>query len=734
MSLQDLNIKDTYSSSTKANDLVREFYNPVIEQASKYDRITGFFSPAVLAIASRGFAELISTGGKIRLITSVQLDDRIYKSISDNSGLLYEHLLSDFDFEAVKSELNRDYLSVFAWLYRTGQLEMKVAVMSKDRSMLHQKIGIVTDSEGNSISFSGSNNETPNGWQHNIEQFKVFKSWNPHTSSFFISDEEEFEILWNNLSTKASVIRLDDAIKNKLIQIIEKHRKGDINAVVDRIKKKEHFSEIRILPARGRDIYIPPEPKISEIVPNLKPKEDESHETRRLFGYQEEAIRHWFTNKYSSVFEMATGTGKTFTTSHALKKFSEKNGYLRAVIVVPLTTLTLQWQAEMQKILPGYRIINTSTDNNWRQILHSLAISKLLNGQSENFIIVTSYKMFPTESFLEAITKIADDYVLVADEMHNLVTDRCIDAVQKEVFKFKLGLSATPTRLWKPEESAYISRVFGDNSFTYDLRDAIEAKFLVPYNYHPVLTYMDPEEYEEYVELSKTIARLYALSEGKGDKTLLNSKLIARARLKKNASSKIPILSKLIKSMNSSNKLHHALIYVDNEDFLSELQNMLSENNIITTKFVGNTPLDERVKIIKNLRDQSIKAIVAIKCLDEGVDIPSAQLAFFLSNNTDPREYVQRLGRVLRRDDEGGKSFADIYDFIVLPPESVVFDNESNRGIARNLIKNELRRSTFFQELATNGSEAKLLIEDGADVYGFAFEDEELMFDNNEKE
>ena len=731
MSLRDLSIKDTYSSSMKSNELLLDFYNPVIEQAVNYDRITGFFSPAVLAIASRGFAALISTKGKIRLLTSVQLDDRIYKSVIDNNANLDDSLLDEFDFDVIKSQLDKDYLSVFAWLYRTGQLELKVAVMSKERSMLHQKIGIVTDTEGNSISFSGSNNETPNGWQHNIEQFKVFKSWNPHTASFFISDKEEFDILWDNMSTKASVVTLNDAIKDKLIQRIEKHRKDDIGTVVKRIHHNEHVNRIRISPASDRDLRSLSKPKNAHEKPTNKQRDKATDDNRDLFDYQKEAIHHWFSHKCESIFEMATGTGKTYTTINALKEFSEVNKYLRAIIVVPLTTLTLQWQNELQNILPDYRIINTSVDSDWRQVLHSLHMSKLLNGETENFIIVTSYKMYPTEGFLEAASKITDDYILVADEMHNLVTDRCIAASQNNIFKYKLGLSATPTRLWKPEESAYINRLFGDNRFSYDLKKAIDAGFLVPYSYHPMFSYMDVNEYDEYCELSKTIAKLYASSESKGDNALLNSKLIARARLKKNTSSKIPELSKLITRLDELNKLHHALIYVDNEDFLSSLQNMLSEKNIVTTKFVGSTSLDERIRIINNLRNKTIKAIVAIKCLDEGVDIPSAQSAFFLSNNTDPREYVQRLGRVLRRDQEGGKFSADVYDFIVLPPNRNSFDDDSGRAIARNLVKNELIRSKFFQELAINGAEAQQQIEDKVDEYGFAFKDDELQFNQD---
>lgn len=726
MSLKDLNIRDTYSSNTKDGNLVRDFYNPVIEQAISYDRITGFFSPSVLAVASRGFANLISTGGKIRLISSVQVDDNLYQTVSSETYKFDDDFINNFDIDSLKTEIERDYLSVFAWLYQNNQLEMKIAITNKDRSMMHQKIGIVTDREGDSISFSGSNNETPNGWRYNIEKFNVFKSWNPHTISYFESDREEFNTLWNNLSSRAKVVNIDNAIKDKLVIKISKKRKGSIKDVAQRIKQTEHINRPRISHVRGQDKHFFEQ---TNIVPTTN-----KTNARSLHPYQEEAIKHWVDNNYVSIFEMATGTGKTYTTINALKEFGEKNNYLRAIVVVPLTTLTLQWQKEIQELLPDYRIINTSVDNDWRRELHSLHVSKLLNGECENFIIITSYKMYPTDSFLEAVSKITNDYILVADEMHNLVTDRCILATQNIIFKYKLGLSATPTRLWRPEESAYISRLFGDNSFSYDLKNAIDAKILVPYNYHAVFSYMDAEEYKEYCELSKTIAKMYASSESKRDNTQLNSKLIERARLKKNTSSKIPELSKLITRLDELKKLHHALIYVDNEEFLSSLQIMLSEKNIITTKFVGSTTLDERIKIIKNLRDKTIKAIVAIKCLDEGVDIPSAQSAFFLSNNTDPREYVQRLGRVLRQDKEGGKSYADVYDFIVLPPSRDTFVDNSSREIARNLIKNELIRSKFFQELAINGTETRQGIEDKIDEYGFVFEEHELEYNQEEQE
>jgi superfamily II DNA or RNA helicase len=401
---------------------------------------------------------------------------------------------------------------------------------------------------------------------------------------------------------------------------------------------------------------------------------------------------------------------------------------LRAVVVVPLTTLTVQWQDDIKKILPDINIINTSVSTKWKDELNNIIFSKEL-GRDLDYILVTTYSMFSKEDFGERLGRLGDDLILLADEMHNLVNTNRIKALANPAYRYKLGLSATPTRLWQPTESAIAKLHFGGNSYQYSLADAITNGFLVPYNYHPLPTYLTAEEYEEYLELSKDIARMSQVktSENEGN-SALHMKLIARSRIKKNAESKIFSLEKTLRNIQKEDGLQNALIYVDNEEYLQGLQEMLTRNNIRTTKFVGNNSLEERLSAIQNLRTQSINAIVAIKCLDEGVDIPSAKTAFFISNNTDPREYVQRLGRVLRLDEEGGKEVSEIYDYIVMPPQDVVYENDMDRRIARNMIKNELIRARFFNELALNSSAAKEIIDDAVDRYGFYYEDDELTY------
>ncbi len=707
MDLSKLRLKDSYSSDT--DDIVNQFYNPVLSCAVSYDRITGYFSPSILSIVSRGFAGIIHNKGRIRILTSIEVNKELFEAIdSDNSQKFDEKLFKEieFDIESLKTELEKDYLRVFMHLYKTGAIELKVAVLQDKRGILHQKVGVVKDSLNNAISFSGSNNETPGGVLNNIEEFKVFKNWIISSSPYFANDQSKFDKYWNNEVKGINVVGIDNAVKEKLVNLIDSN--DDLEKIISRIKTKEQNSA-----ADYNSVETP---------------------QRSLRDYQQEAINHWVKNGYKSMFEMATGTGKTFTAINALKKFHDDKKYLRSVVVVPLTTLTIQWQDDVKELFPNITIINTSTNHKWKDEVNNLIFSSEL-GRNKDYILITTYSMFTKKDFNERVNKLGDDIVLLADEMHNLVNKNRIKSLSHPSYLYKLGLSATPTRLWQQDESLIVRKHFGDNSFQYSLEDAIKNGFLVPYNYHPLPINLTIDEFERYLELSRQISRISNFkSETNNENTTLHMKLIERARIKKNAENKLFMLESSLRKLQIEGPLQNTLIYVDNEDFLKDLQIMLSNNNIRTTKFTGDNTLAERISAIDSLRSHSINAIVAIKCLDEGVDIPSAKLAFFLSNNTDPREYVQRLGRVLRLDKKSNKTISEIYDYIVFPPTEVQFDNEKDRKITRNMVKNELIRAHFFNQLSSNSSSAQDIIDDAVDKYGFYFEENELTYNQGEED
>jgi len=491
------------------------------------------------------------------------------------------------------------------------------------------------------------------------------------------------------------VLDIDEAFKRDVLKI------NDIDENFDNIAK-------RILRAEKENISTP----VSD--------------ERKPYPYQIEAMQHWKNNDYRSVFEMATGTGKTFTSILALKQFKQDNSNLHAVVVVPLSTLVIQWAEDLKGNLPSTSIIIASGINpNWKDQVSNVIASRGL-GIEIDYVLVTTYATFSSNDFVSYIERAGDDLILVADEMHNIVTESNLRAASNKKYEYRLGLSATPVRLWKQDESYSVLKLFGNNSYVYSLEKAITNGFLVSYYYYPVIVHLDTEEYEEYVSLSKDISRMSSYdNKSKINGSAYKMKLMKRSQIKKRAENKFPRLEQMLDELGGS-EMSNTLIYSDSRTTLERIQKILTSKFIKSTKFTGAEALDDRLATINNLRDGVISAIVAIKCLDEGVDIPSAKTGIFLSNNTDPREYVQRLGRVLRKDRLGNKDHANVYDFIVFPPDSV--PNEDTIG--RNLARNELIRCKFFTELAINGEESWWSIYESLDKYGYYFQDEELSYNS----
>lgn len=705
MKLRDIDILPAYSTDD-GKDLLDTFYNPVLECAVKYDRVTGFFSPKVFAIAARGFRKCVENNCKIRIITSVCVEDETWDAINESTRLSnISKCLDDYNLDSVHDELDYNYLQLFMYLYSTGMLEMKVAAVREGNGIFHEKIGIITDSSGDSISFSGSNNETASGWINNIEEFKVFKDWEPVQATYCSIDKKKFETYWDDENNRFKVLSLDRAESEGLIR---KTLEPDLT--IEEIKK-------RIYEQENAKLY----------GGNKKPK------TRQLRPYQKDAISHWKNSNYISIFEMATGTGKTFTTVSALKQFREDNGSLHCVVGVPLISLLVQWRGELlTNFGEDLKIIvaSSSVDNDWRKELSDLTI-RLKMGLKTDFAILVPYVTLSNNEFVDRIKRMGvEDMVFLADEMHNLVTERAMSVLSDEIFRFRLGLSATPVRLWAPEESKLVTEFFGDNPYVFSLERAISDGFLVPYNYYVKPVFLTEEEFEEYCGISREIGRYSAMGKEYKDSAL--NALLKRARIKKNAENKLLALSNVIAENKKALPISHSLFYVDNTDMLEKVQKVLMSYNIISSKFTGEEDLATREDIIDSIRRRDIDAIVAIKCLDEGVDIPSARNAYFISSNTDPREYVQRLGRVLRLDEKSGKTHSNIYDFIVLPPSGIRFSDISERNIARNLVRNEVIRAKFFCKLAKNAESAQEEVEDIVGGIGMTFTEEELDLNNKE--
>ncbi len=269
--------------------------------------------------------------------------------------------------------------------------------------------------------------------------------------------------------------------------------------------------------------------------------------------------------------------------------------------------------------------------------------------------------------------------------------------------RYRMGLSATPEHYIDTDKNIRLNEFYGSIVHTYTLKQAIEDEVLTPYCYHPKLVELTDEEAEEFVELSDEIGQLWSRYNGKSEDTNRHLKTLQmkRARLIGSATNKLPTLRNLL---NSQNPTKHTLFYCsdgnnEGQRQIEAVSELLHEIGWSLSRFTYRENKSERERILENFRGGIIDAMVAIKCLDEGIDIPACDSAYILASSQNPREFVQRRGRILRR--APGKEQAVIHDLIVTLPE----DYLERTKYAKNQIKNELKRVATFSALSENRPE-----------------------------
>lgn len=650
MSFKDLDIQLGYESGK--DNIVQDFYQPLLSSSYRYDRIAGFFSSASLAIVARGMYDFIKNHGHMRLITSPILSASDGKVINDISTCTIEDL--NISLDDITDSFMVDHIKAFGWMLKEEILDIRFAV-PVDGSLLatdglfHQKVGIFEDNEGNVVSFSGSINETAYAWLNNIEEFKVFKSWTA-SQEYCLRDRKNFEEIWSGKRDNIWLFDIPKAVKEKLIKY-----SSDFD--IERISYDKY-------PRRNtlRKALMKPIP---------------------LFPYQGKAKEKWLKNDCSLLFEMATGTGKTRTAIACMQALMSKLNSLMVIISTPQNTLSKQWRDSVHEL--GIKVdreeLIDCTVPKWRENILRTILNEQKNNVISYSIIYTVHHSASSDKFVSAIQKYGSDkinYLFIGDEVHWLGAGRLRRALLAN-YTYRIGLSATPSRWFDDEGTTYLSHYFGNGKFEFTLHDALTVTnpitlktFLTPYEYHIHEVTLDDIESRQFVRLSQSLRklRLGELSEEK--ETKIQRLLEKRANVIKNAEAKYKALSMLLDRMIVSRELEDVIIFVSPQQIDKVLQ-ILQTKHIIYSKITekeGTTPsleyggLSQRESIIKHFRQKDYKVLVAMKCLDEGIDIPTASRGIILSSSTNPREYVQRVGRIIRRDNNKAKAF--IYDFCVL--------------------------------------------------------------------
>ncbi len=677
MGLRSLKIDRSYETRNGI-DVVSHFYIPTLSESVSYDRIAGFFSSKSIAINSRGIYELLKNRGKIRMLVSPILSRQDVDILNDlyNGDVILDTIDRNVFME--EDEVLQNYTKLFAWLVREGLLDLKMVLVKDsdgllcdyetiDKSALfHQKVGIFRDDCNDYITFSGSVNETANAWLKNSEEFKIFKSWEEGQKEFCEIDVSKFEEIWNDEREDLIVKDLPTAVRDKFYDLGD----IDVNITVSRIK--DHLNKVS------------------------------KNERISLFHYQYEALEKWRKNDRKMLFEMATGTGKT-RTAIACMEDSLLNKLINVIVVAtPEVTLTKQWIKEVASLFDfkGKEFLLASGHDNWLNI--EKEFYRIKRGTSSSMIIYTTHDTCSGEKFINLVSKMNCDeikFLFIGDEVHKLGSD----VRGNGLFNFyneRIGLSATPSRWYDDEGTRKLEKYFNDVCFEFDIKKALNTlnpltmkPFLTKYYYFPIMNTLTDEEMKEYIRLSDVIRRNMWRSDESNKFNPLVSNRNKRADIIKNAENKIANLRRLLLSFETIEKL---IIFVSPRQ-INDVSDLLSELNIQHATFTESTGknrkaeygnLSEREHVITCFKRLEIKAIVAIKCLDEGIDIPVADTAILLSSTTNPREYVQRIGRVVRSYE--GKKSATIYDFYVKSTDSnESIDNKELKRIA-NIANNAM--------------------------------------------
>ena len=459
--------------------------------------------------------------------------------------------------------------------------------------------------------------------------------------------------------------------------------------------------------------------------------------------YQKEAYRKWKNNNYKGVFAMATGTGKTVTALSCILEEYKINNFYQFFILVPTIDLGNQWTQEVAKFNFTDTILCSSQNQDWEASLRDFGLSLKL-GNQVNFCGIVTYASFRGKRFQRILRDLFEtamnNITLIADEAHTLGSAKLLKVLPFKIEK-RIGLSATPERVYDVEGETALCDFFdsepGAHTFSYNMKEAIDNDVLCRYYYYPKLVELEQDELISYQEISRKLAKFMDPNTGKyKDNPIANNLLIQRKNIIHKARNKAQCLIDIVEEIGKEH-FTKAFIYVpegyeanyedvdaivsDEEDsrIIDSYTEMLYNRYKFKLKrFTGET--NNREEILKNFENGNLDALLAMKCLDEGVDVPKTEIAVFCSSTGNPRQYIQRRGRVLRK--SKGKDFAYIYDMIVKPPIDITSIDQKQMKIEKNILLGEMRRLVNFAVLSENTSAILKSLEDlcigfGIDIY-----------------
>ena len=707
-----------------------EFFFDALMESKTFDLGLGFFSSSAISALSAGFAYFIHRGGKMRIIINDILSQKDKDTIEHgfNTDIDFEEAILQ-DIKQLFKTLSRQdehFFKCLSYLISKDRIEfLATKPKNSNRGIAHNKYGIFKDENGYKVAFNGSANFSKNALTNNVESISCYKSWSTNEEEERLDYLEKlFNKTWNRKAKDIEIIPINK-VKTYIqtcynIEDIEELLKEEVELTTKDIK----------LPKRIRE-------KVERII-STKKKEPQFPFPSGPREYQKKAYKNWAANNYQGIFAMATGTGKTITSLNCVLNEYRKNNNYNVLILVPTRALVSQWIDEAKKF--HYSNIYTTQDKKWFNVLSNHLFNIQLNNESDNIIFISTYASFNGDKFQRLMRKKSwKDFILIADEAHNMGATRTLSNLPHIITK-RIGLSATPERVYDEKGSNEIYNFFNSYppcyTYSYSMYKAInqEPTVLTKYFYYPYFTHLNEQELIEYTEITQQLFRNYDKKKGEFNE-LGKRLLIKRKRIINKAENKIAVLKNIfLEVKNKESDLKYTFVYVpegkepdiaikdsynfDNEDrkLIDNYAEAIRSFGYSTHKLLADTK--KRESVLNQFEKGLIDVLLAMKILDEGVDIPITKNAIFCASTGNPRQYIQRRGRILRK--YPGKEYANVYDIIVAPEQRYIDTlNDQLKEMEINIFRNELRRVANFLYAAENRHQVLSgQLGELADIYG----------------
>jgi len=724
-----------YESATEFEPI--GFFSECLFNSKRFDLKLGFFSSSAIRTLSDGFALFLYNGGTMRLIINNILSSQdknvIIAGTFENPSTIFN--LSDIAaLKNTLSENGRHFFDCIAWLISEKKIEIKIITPKDSEGIAHTKEGIFAD-ENNIVGFNGSCNFSRTALLENRESIDVNCDWDNGISKLKAQNTlEKFEKTFSGNDETVKYIKPNEIVTNILVNFGGKNIDELLEIESELVGKKKQTpirQTIKKALDKARKQF---ETEIEKIkIEDVKPKFPYPQGARE---YQQNAFENWKNNKQQGLFAMATGTGKTITSLNCLLQEYLKTNFYKALILVPTMSLVEQWEKECSKFNFNQNIIKVYSANNWQAELSRLETLKLLD-KDFSFVIIATYASFLTKKFQSQFKELPANTLFIADECHNMGSPSILRKLKLIHLQNRIGLSATPERQFQDEINNTIREFFGekpenDYTFSYTMEDAIkkEPKALCPYRYYPQIVRLTDSEFKKYVDYTRRIAAMHPKNEE--EKEIYNRLCIARQRIIHKAENKLDAFKSILQEEYAKRKnLKYTLVYVpegladedvifdaSKTDILQEtdadrnLLNLYTRtigelfDNVPVKQFIGSTSSDDRKKILQGFANGDLQVITSMKCLDEGIDVPRSELAIFCASTGNPRQFIQRRGRVLRL--SVGKDEAVIYDLVVVPDPS---GDDSLFKTEQGEVVKELRRIRDFAEMSENKHYTRQILE-----------------------